>query len=113
MSDYSFYKNCLRCNRPVSDEEINKHNIRICDQCRPHYFLIEPPPKPQVTVAGKSQTAEEIFKMLDLYPKIVVEKQKFVADLQQLPDDSLLFIYQGLVEIEELWRASREANQAR
>ena len=109
MSDYPFYENCLRCNKPVSDAEFNKHHIRICDVCRPHYFLAEPPEQPKVTVANKPLLSEEIFKMLDLYPKIVVEKQKFVSDLQQLPDDTLFFIYQGLVEIEELWHISREA----
>lgn len=42
MSDYPFYENCLRCDKPVSDAEFNRHNIRVCDKCRPHYFLIEP-----------------------------------------------------------------------
>lgn len=109
MSDYPFYENCLRCNKPVSDAEFNKNSIRICDNCRPHYFLIAPPAQPKVTVANKPYLAEEVFKILSLYPKIEVEKQKFVSDLQQLPDDTLLFLYQGLAEMDDLWSISREA----
>lgn len=50
---------------------------------------------------NKIQLAGEIFEMLSLYPKIAVEKSKFVSDMHKLSDDTLLFIYQGMVEIEE------------
>jgi len=56
---------------------------------------------------NKTLIAEEIFKILDLYPKIEVEKEKFILDLTQLSDETLLFLYQGLIEIEEL-RTNRE-----
>lgn len=44
--------------------------------------------------------------MLSLYPEIEVASQKFISDLQTLPEESLLFLYQGLVEIEELLHAN-------
>lgn len=51
---------------------------------------------------NKSLIAEEIFKALSLYPTIKIEKSKFVSDIASLPEDSLLFLYQGAIELEDL-----------
>jgi hypothetical protein len=37
VSDYDFYNN-LRCNKPVTQAEINRYQVRLCTHCQQFYF---------------------------------------------------------------------------
>lgn len=59
---------------------------------------------PEKTTQPPLVVCGEIFEHISGYPKIQIEKTDFVAELSKLSKEALLFIYQGLTELEDIRR---------